>query len=100
MGARAILMKGGHLGGDTVIDLLFEGDDQSMRFAGPRIDSRNTHGTGCTLASACAAGLAQGLSLGVAVGRAHHYVRAAIETAPGYGAGYGPINHAHTIRAD
>ena len=100
MGARAILMKGGHLGGDTVIDLLFEGDDQSMRFAGPRIDSRNTHGTGCTLASACAAGLAQGLSLEAAVGRAHHYVRAAIETAPDYGAGYGPINHAHTIRAD
>ncbi len=100
MGARAILMKGGHLGGDTVIDLLFEGDDQSMRFAGPRIDSRNTHGTGCTLASACAAGLAQGLSLEAAVGRAHHYVRAAIETAPGYGAGYGPINHAHTISAD
>ena len=100
MGARAILMKGGHLGGDTVIDLLFEGDDQSMRFAGPRIDSRNTHGTGCTLASACAAGLAQGLSLEAAVGRAHHYVRAAIETAPGYGAGYGPINHAHTISVD
>ena len=100
MGARAILMKGGHLAGDTVVDLLFEGDDQSMRFTGARIDSRNTHGTGCTLASACAAGLAQGLSLEAAVGRAHLYVRAAIETAPGYGTGYGPINHAHTVRAD
>ena len=100
MGARAILMKGGHLAGDTVVDVLFEGDDQSMRFTGARIDSRNTHGTGCTLASACAAGLAQGLSLEAAVGRAHHYVRLAIETAPGYGAGYGPINHSHTIRAD
>jgi len=100
MGARAVLMKGGHLGGDTVIDLLFQGDDQSMRFTGARIDSRHTHGTGCTLASACAAGLAQGLSLEAAVGRAHLYVRAAIETAPGYGTGYGPINHAHTVRVD
>ena len=93
-------MKGGHLGGDTVIDLLFKDEDQPMRFTGPRIHSSDTHGTGCTLASACATGLAQGLSLEAAVGRAHHYVRAAIETAPGYGAGYGPINHAHTVRAD
>ncbi len=100
MGARAVLMKGGHLGGDTVTDLLFQGDDQSMRFTGARIDSRHTHGTGCTLASACAASLAQGLSLEAAVGRAHAYVRAAIETAPGYGGGYGPLNHAHTVRAD
>ena len=100
MGPGAILMKGGHLGGDTVIDLLFKDEDQPMRFTGPRIHSSDTHGTGCTLASACATGLAQGLSLEAAVGRAHHYVRVAIETAPGYGAGYGPINHAHTFRAD
>jgi len=100
MGARAVLMKGGHLVGNTVIDLLFKGDDYSTRFVGERIDSRNTHGTGCTLASACAVGLAQGLSLEEAVGRAHGYVRAAIATAPGYGAGYGPLNHAHTVHAD
>ena len=63
MGPGAILMKGGHLGGDTVIDLLFKDEDQPMRFTGPRIHSSDTHGTGCTLASACATGLAQGLSL-------------------------------------
>ena len=100
MGARAVLMKGGHLGGDRVIDLLFQDGDYSKRFTDVRIDSLNTHGTGCTLASACAVGLAQGLSLEMAVGRAHGYVRTAIETAPGYGAGYGPLNHAHTVRAD
>jgi len=99
MGARAVLMKGGHLNGDEVSDLLFDGSDDPVIFSGPRIDSRHTHGTGCTLASACAVGLAQGLALADAVGRAHAYVREAIVTAPGYGAGHGPLNHGHTIKS-
>jgi len=62
-----------------------------------RIDSANTHGTGCTLASATAAGVAQGLALKDAVGRARKYVRAAILSAPGYGGGHGPLDHAVTF---
>jgi hydroxymethylpyrimidine/phosphomethylpyrimidine kinase len=63
----------------------------------PRIDSRHTHGTGCTLASAIAAGLAQGMDLVAAVRRARAYVLTAIRTAPGFGRGHGPLNHAHTV---
>ncbi|MEK9722145.1 MAG: bifunctional hydroxymethylpyrimidine kinase/phosphomethylpyrimidine kinase [Rhodospirillaceae bacterium] len=99
-GARAVLMKGGHLPGGTVVDRLFGANGEAVRLSGPRIDTRHTHGTGCTLASACAVGIAQGLSLREAVERAHAYVRRAIETAPGYGAGHGPLNHAHTLDTD
>jgi hydroxymethylpyrimidine/phosphomethylpyrimidine kinase len=60
--------------------------------------SRSTHGTGCTLASAIAAGLAQQMTLRDAVARARDYVRKAIETAPGFGRGHGPLNHAVTVR--
>ncbi|HSV29012.1 MAG TPA: bifunctional hydroxymethylpyrimidine kinase/phosphomethylpyrimidine kinase, partial [Candidatus Omnitrophota bacterium] len=66
-------------------------------FSGARIASRSTHGTGCTLASAIAAGLAQGMELTDAVARARAYVRVAIETAPGLGTGHGPLNHLHTV---
>ena len=59
----------------------------------PRLHSKNTHGTGCTLASAIATGLAQGLPLSDAVQRARHYLHNAIRTAPGFGAGHGPVNH-------
>ena len=97
LGARAVLMKGGHLEGDRVIDLLFH-EGRFERFEDARIASRNTHGTGCTLASAIAAGLAQKMSLGDSVMRARAYVRAAIETAPGFGHGLGPLNHAVTVR--
>lgn len=97
LGPRAVLMKGGHLAGDTVHDLLVEAAGVT-RFADPRIDTRSTHGTGCTLASAIAAGLAQGMALPAAVARARAYVRKAIETAPGLGRGHGPLNHAHTVR--
>ena len=92
MGARAVLMKGGHLEGTQVVDLLWR-DGQIERFESPRIESRHTHGTGCTLASACAAGLAQGLDLQHAVAQAWAYVAEAIRTAPGLGAGHGPLNH-------
>jgi hydroxymethylpyrimidine/phosphomethylpyrimidine kinase len=67
-------------------------------FEGRRIRTRSDHGTGCTLASAIATGLAQGLSLEVSVGRARAYLEAALRTAPGYGHGHGPLNHAVTMR--
>ena len=91
-GAAAVLLKGGHLPGDIVRDVLAtpEGDEV---FAAPRIASRHTHGTGCTLASAVAVGLAQGMRLREAVLRARDYVRAAISAAPGFGAGNGPLEH-------
>jgi hydroxymethylpyrimidine/phosphomethylpyrimidine kinase len=93
LGARAVLMKGGHLEGDRIVDLLFH-DGKVDRFEDARIASRHTHGTGCTLASAIAAGLAEKMSLLDAVARARTYVRRAIETAPGFGRGHGPLNHA------
>jgi hydroxymethylpyrimidine/phosphomethylpyrimidine kinase len=97
LGARAVLMKGGHLEGERVVDLLFH-DGRVERFEDARIKSRNTHGTGCTLASAIAAGLAQKMNLAAAVARARDYVRQAIATAPGFGQGHGPLNHAVTVR--
>ena len=96
MGVPAVLLKGGHLPGDTVTDLLATRDGIEA-FSAPRIDTRHTHGTGCTLASALAAGLAQGMSLHDAVLRARTYVRAAIASAPGFGTGHGPLNHAVTL---
>ena len=98
LGPKAVLVKGGHLDGDVVTDLLvWQGG--SARFSGPRIATRSTHGTGCTLASAIATGLAQGLAMEPAVARARAYVRKAIETAPGFGTGHGPLNHGHTVVA-
>ncbi|MCK8784302.1 bifunctional hydroxymethylpyrimidine kinase/phosphomethylpyrimidine kinase [Roseomonas sp. NAR14] len=96
LGVPAVLLKGGHLPGDTVTDLLATEDGIEV-FAAPRIDTRHTHGTGCTLASAIAAGLAQGMALRDAVARARAYVRAAIASAPGYGHGHGPLDHAVTV---
>lgn len=96
-GARAVLMKGGHVPGDRVFDLLMTGSGESL-FEAERLDTRHTHGTGCTLASACAAGLAQGQSLPEAVGRAWAYVQEAIRLAPGLGRGHGPLDHAWPLR--
>lgn len=91
-GARAVLMKGGHLGGDEVVDILHDGSEvQEWRH--PRVDSQNTHGTGCTLSAAVAAGLALGLPLSSAVDTAIDFVARAIADAPGLGAGQGPVNH-------
>jgi hydroxymethylpyrimidine/phosphomethylpyrimidine kinase len=95
LGSKAVLLKGGHLPGDEVVDLLATGARIEI-FRDRRIATRHTHGTGCTLASAVAAGLAQGLSLRDSVIRARAYVRAAIASAPGFGAGHGPLNHAVT----
>jgi hydroxymethylpyrimidine/phosphomethylpyrimidine kinase len=96
-GARAVLMKGGHVPGPRVVDLLMTPDGETA-FEGERIASRHTHGTGCTLASACAAGLAQGLTLTAAVARAWDYVHEAILRAPGFGAGHGPLDHGWPLR--
>jgi len=93
LGARAALVKGGHVEGDTVVDVLLTARGETL-LEGPRIDTAATHGTGCTLASACAAGIAQGLPVEQAVARAWAYVAEAIRTAPGYGRGHGPLNHA------
>jgi len=96
LGAKAVLLKGGHLPGDRVVDLLAT-PQGTERFEDARIETRHTHGTGCTLASAVAAGLAQGMALRDAVARARLYVRAAIAAAPGYGEGHGPLDHGVTI---
>lgn len=93
----AVLLKGGHLEGDRLLDLLITADDV-IRFEGHRLRTVHTHGTGCTLASAIATGLGQGLDLDLAVARARDYVRLAIESAPGLGQGHGPLNHGHTLR--
>ncbi|MBF0247724.1 MAG: bifunctional hydroxymethylpyrimidine kinase/phosphomethylpyrimidine kinase [Alphaproteobacteria bacterium] len=98
MGAEAALIKGGHLDGAIVTDTLIVEGEVVAQFSDPRIVSRHTHGTGCTLASAIACGIAQGLELQDAVARARAYVRQAILTAPGFGQGHGPLNHAHTVR--
>ena len=99
-GARAVFLTGGHREGAEIVDVLVDRDGTVETFTNPRVETRHTHGTGCTIASAIATGLAQGMPLSDAVGRAHAYTYEAIRTAPGYGAGHGPINHAHTIRDD
>jgi hydroxymethylpyrimidine/phosphomethylpyrimidine kinase len=97
LGPKAVLVKGGHVAGDIVRDVLCA-DGTVQIFDSPRIASTSTHGTGCTLASAIAASLAQGLSMRDSVVRARAYVQEAIRTAPGYGKGHGPLNHAHTVK--
>ena len=97
MGAGAVLMKGGHLPGARVTDLLITPYGETI-FEGERIETRNTHGTGCSLASACATGLAQGMSLEAAAARAWDYVHQAMLRAPGFGAGHGPLDHAWPLR--
>lgn len=96
LGCKSILLKGGHLEGEIVTDLLLTKDGENI-FEQPRINSKNTHGTGCTLASAIATGIAQKMSLPDAVTRARNYVLEAIRTAPDIGKGHGPLNHGHTV---
>ena len=97
MGAGAVLMKGGHIPGPRVVDLLITPQGETT-FEGERIDTRHTHGTGCTLASACATGIAQDQSLIMAVGRAWDFVHRAILSAPGLGSGHGPLDHGWPLR--
>jgi hydroxymethylpyrimidine/phosphomethylpyrimidine kinase len=91
LGAHAALVKGGHLGGDEVVDVLFDGTTKVWRRA--RVGSTSTHGTGCTLSAAITARLALGDALAVAVDTALAFVHRAIATAPGIGGGHGPLNH-------
>ncbi len=97
LGAGAVLVKGAHVEGETIVDLLRTADGEEQLFEGTRLASRSTHGTGCTLASAIAAGLAEGLRLSDAISRARAYVVDAIRTAPGFGGGHGPLNHSHPL---
>ena len=98
LGPRAVLLRGGHAVGPRIVDVLAAQGGAPEVFESPRIETRHTHGTGCTLASAIATGLAQGLDVFAAVVRARAYVREAIRTAPGFGRGYGPLNHGFTVR--
>ena len=98
-GAHAVLLKGGHVPGSRIVDLLVTADGERL-FEHPRLGSRHTHGTGCTLASACAVGLAQGLALADAVERAIAYTAEAIARAPGFGAGAGPLDHGWPLRRE
>ncbi len=91
LGAGAALLKGGHLEGEAV-DLLWDGADERV-WRRERVDTRHTHGTGCTLSAAIAAGLALGTPLPDAVGRAVDFVARAIQSAPGIGRGHGPVDH-------
>lgn len=93
LGPRAVLLKGGHGGSNTINDLLFMPNESPRVYIAKRVDTKHTHGTGCALATAIACGLGEGLPLGDAIQRAHDFVQRAIRTAPGFGAGNGPINH-------
>jgi hydroxymethylpyrimidine/phosphomethylpyrimidine kinase len=96
MGARAVLIKGGHLEGDAT-DLLFDGS-QWHEFGASRIATRHTHGTGCTYSAAIVAGLAHGLSLLEAVARGKRFIDTAIRGNPGLGRGSGPVDHFAEVR--
>ena len=98
LGARAVLVKGGHLTADAA-DLLDDGGRVSV-FRAERIETTSTHGTGCTLAAAIAACLARGLPLEESVGAAKRFVTEAIRRAPGLGHGHGPVNHSVEVTLD
>ena len=97
LGVPAVLLKGGHGAGGTVTDLLGTASG-TLAFEHPRQATRHTHGTGCTMATAVAVGLAGGLALPAAVERACRYVQAALAAAPGLGAGHGPLGHGVAIK--
>lgn len=97
LGPQWVLMKGGHAEGATCTDLLI--GPQALTLSAPRIATRNTHGTGCTLSAAIAAGLAQGATVPQAVRRAHGWLHGAIAAADGLGVGrgHGPVHHFHAL---
>jgi hydroxymethylpyrimidine/phosphomethylpyrimidine kinase len=94
----AVMIKGGHEEGDVLGDALIE-EDNMTSWQGSRIDTPHTHGTGCTLATAIAVGLAQGKSLAQSIGTAREFVRMALHEAPELGQGHGPMGH-HMVRLD
>ncbi len=99
LGPKAVLMKGGHATGRVCVDLLITAEGEALRLEAPRRATANTHGTGCTLSSAIAAGLAKGRDLREAVRQAHAYLQGAIAAADGLciGAGHGPVHHFHAL---
>ncbi len=99
MGAKAVLMKGGHAEGEICVDLLIRRDQPTLRLEAPRILTANTHGTGCTLSSAIAAQLAKNLPLEQALQTAHTYLQGAIRAADTLkvGHGHGPVHHFHNL---
>ena len=92
LGPRVVIITGGHAAGATVRDVICDADGVQI-LESPRLDTRSTHGTGCTFASAIAAGIAQGMPPRAAIARAHDFVHEAIRTAPGLGRGNRPLNH-------
>ena len=96
MGARAVVVKGGHLKGPPT-DILYDGEE-FRAYTSRRIETTSTHGTGCTFASATAANLAKGLPLRQAVSLAKSYVTSAIRTAQPIGRGHGPLNHFYMLK--
>jgi hydroxymethylpyrimidine/phosphomethylpyrimidine kinase len=96
MGAKAALVKGGHLAGPAT-DILFS-EGKSYEFAAARVSTQHTHGTGCTYSAAITAGLAAGRDLFSSVARAKRFINQAIASAPGLGAGSGPVNHHARVR--
>jgi len=99
-GAQAVLLKGGHLRSDDLEDLLVFSDGSEVVLRGERLKTPHTHGTGCTLASAIATGIAQGMDLDSAVRRGSQYLRLALSHAPRLGQGHGPVDHGVTIRPE
>ncbi len=99
LGAKAVLMKGGHAEGAVCADLLIRPNAPALRLEAPRIATKNTHGTGCTLSSAIAAGLARGLPLEQALAEAHGWLHEAIRAADRLhvGHGHGPVHHFHAL---
>lgn len=91
LGCRAVLIKGGHKSGDPVD--IFVAPEGRQRFAGRRIETRHTHGTGCSYSAAITANLARSMDLLTAISNAKAFIEEAISTAPGLGHGYGPVNH-------
>lgn len=99
LGPDHVLMKGGHAQKSLCVDLLASNDGARLSFEAPRMATKNTHGTGCTLSASIAAGLAKGLSIAEAVGEAHAYLQGAIAAADNLhiGSGHGPVHHFHRV---
>ncbi|MBO9478715.1 bifunctional hydroxymethylpyrimidine kinase/phosphomethylpyrimidine kinase [Shimia sp. R11_0] len=99
LGAQAVLMKGGHAAGDICHDYLITAEGVALELTAPRRATKNTHGTGCTLSSSVAAGLAKGMTLSEAVREAHAYLQGAIAAADdlNIGQGHGPLHHFHRV---
>ena len=99
LGPKNVLMKGGHAKGKICVDFLVSQDGQVEKLEAPRLDTQNTHGTGCTLSASIASGIAKGLSVGDAVVEAHAYLQGAIHAADTLhiGSGHGPVHHFHKV---